>query len=278
VHLKPTTVWRKIIKTCKRIPNSNHVTEVICEIFSGYLQIDAKYISVRGNDRKMAFIWAIDYYTHDVVWWTLASSENYEAYYWVFKRLRFLGYQLKCLICDDHKSIQDACTFVFPNVHIQLCLTHYKRNIQKLLDLRNNSGDRRFFKSIKLLFASAGSKIFHYRGKQMVRSYGTNPIYLKILAEIDRKYERLTTYLRFSKCPSTTNLIEGYNRHLADRIKSISGFKRYDTAALWLNSYVMWRRTTELKSCKGKFKHLNGKLTLGETAGRNAPEIYFLRD
>lgn len=80
----------------------------------------------------------------------------------------------------------------------------------------------------------------------MVRSYGTNPIYLKILAEIDRKYERLTTYLRFSKCPSTTNLIEGYNRHLADRIKSISGFKRYDTAALWLNSYVIWRRTCNL--------------------------------
>lgn len=43
------TVYRLVMRALKKIPNSNHVTEVVCDKFSGYLQADAKYISVRGG-------------------------------------------------------------------------------------------------------------------------------------------------------------------------------------------------------------------------------------
>jgi hypothetical protein len=40
----------------------------------------------------------------------------------------------------------------------------------------------------------------------------------------------------------------------------------------------MLRRTTPFKYCKGKFKKLNGKMSLALTAKVDAPEIYFIND
>lgn len=238
--------------------------------------VDAKYVVVRPHKRKIAFIWAIDYYTHDIVWSNLVLSENYEAYYWMFKGLKKAGYKPKALICDDHQAIQEAFKSVFPRSLIQVCITHYKRNIQKQLNLREQR-DSRFMEDIKKLFNSRSSKQFHSKGKVMVREYSDNAVYQRILVDINQRYERLCKYFEYAKCPSTTNLIEGYNKHLSVRIKGLDGFKSYSTAEVWLNAYVMWRRTTPLKCCKGKFKHLNGKITLGETADWSHSKIYSLR-
>jgi transposase-like protein len=216
----------------KRVPNSNHVTEVLCNKFSGYLLVDAKYVSVRGNDKKLAFIWTLDYYTHDVIWYMLASSENTQAYYAMFTRLKKIGYQLNCLICDDHATAQNVVKLIYPKAKIQLCLTHYKRNIQKMLELRRNDCDRAFFKDILRLFMSKDEKEFNGIGKWMIQTYGIERKYRQILMNIDQNTEVLTTYLKFKNCPSTTNLIECYNKHLSGRLKTIDGFKSYETAEL----------------------------------------------
>lgn len=262
----------------KRVPNTNHVTEIICKFFSGYLQVDAKYVSVRPHERKMAFIWAIDYYTHDIVWWTLAREENWESYYFLFKGLKGAGYQLRTLTCDDHKAIRQACYSVYGGgSNIQLCLTHYKRNIQKKLDIRHDQRDRLFMDSIKNLFTSPNGRIFHGRGKSMLRSYSDEKRYVSILSEIDLNLELLTTYQRYAKCPGTNNLIEGFNKHLAIRVRGLDGFKSYTSASLWLNSYVSWRRSTPFQNCRGRFKRLNGVTSLSQTAGWDVPEIYMFR-
>lgn len=188
------------------------------------------------------------------------------------------GYQLRTLTCDDHKAIRQACFSVYgSDSNIQLCLTHYKRNIQKRLDIRLNQRDRRFMASIKNLFASPNGKVFHGRGKTMLRSYSDDSRYLAILSEIELNLDLLTTYHEFIKCPETNNLIEGFNKHLAIRVRGLDGFKSYETASLWLNAYVSWRRTTPFSTCKGKFKHLNGSTSLSHTAGWEVPEIYMLR-
>lgn len=262
----------------KRVPNSNHITEVLCDKFSGVLLADAKYISVKGYDKKIAFMWLLDYHTHDILFWTLAKNETYEAYYWMFKRVKRSGYQIKYLICDEHTAIIQAARFVFRNIPIQICLTHYKRNIQKLLDLRTNNEDIKFFRDIKALFASRNLKKFHIQGKRLLCRYNKFPLHRKILIDIDNKSDLLLTHYHYLGCPNTTNLIECFNKHLSSRLKSLDGFKSYENACLWLNTYVMLRRTTPFKCCKDKFKELNGKISLSLTAKYDIPKIYFIRD
>lgn len=266
------TIFRAIKRAMLKVPNSNHVTEVVCDKFSGYLQVDAKYVSVRG--KKMAFIWAIDYYTHDIVWNILVPSENTEAYLSLFKRLRSANYHLKALICDDHPAIIPTALSIFRKAKVQICTTHYKRNIRKKLDLRNNTRDKEFWNSIKLLFAAKNFKHWGYLGRGMIDEYGGETKYIGILGDIQRKSYYLTTYITHTKCPSTTNLIEGYNKHLSTRLRKIDGFKTYPSAELWLNAYVWMRRTTPLQCCKGKFKNLNRHTTLSLTARDDLEKIY----
>ena len=277
-NISKSKLQRLILNLMRCTPNSNHVTEVLCDKFSGILLVDAKYISVKAYEKKIAFMWAIDYKTHDIVWWTLAKSETFEAYYWMFKGIKRSNYQIKQLVCDEHQAIISACENVFPQVPIQICLTHFKRNIQKILDIRKNVEDQAFFADIKILFNQKNLRQYHIQGKRLLTRYYQNKAYLKILLEIDKKSKYLTTHYQYLDCPSTTNLIEGFNKHLSARVRSLDGFKSYETACLWLNSYVMLRRTTPFKCCKGKFKYLNGKISLGLTAKYDAPEIYFIRD
>lgn len=195
----------------------------------------------------------------------------------MFKRLHSADYQLKTLTCDDHSSIQPPFQQVFPHKPVQLCLTHYKRGIQKKLDIRRNSEDQTFFRDIKDVFVSKTLRVFQGRAKSMLVRYSKNPLYLEILLDIHRRFEQLTTHYHYPGGPNTTNLIEGFNKHLAVRLRSMDGFKSYESAAIWLNAYVMLRRTTPFENCKGRFKGLNGTMSLAHTAGWDVPEIYMIR-
>lgn len=216
------------MKSLCAVPNSNHVTEVVCDKFSGYLQVDAKYISVRGV--KMAFIWAIDYYTHDVVWHMLAPSENSLAYLPLFKRLKSAGYELKGLTCDEHPAILGTVNLVFPNAVVQICTAHYLRNIRYKLNLKEQK-DIFFLKDLKKLFRSESMKEFSIKGRKMMERYREKH-QVEILADVVRKETYLTTHIRRKRCPATSNLIECYNKHLNARLRKIDGFKSYQNAEL----------------------------------------------
>jgi len=225
----------------------------------------------------MAFIWAIDYYTHDIVWHMLTQSENNLAYLSLFRRIKSANYQLKYVVCDEHPSILYAAITIFPKAKIQICTTHYKRNIQKQLNLRNDSTDIQFFTEIITVLNTKNLRKFNGMMKDLLLSYQQNK-YRSIFLDINNKINLLTTHLLCRKCPATTNLIEGYNKHLAGRLKTMDGFKSYETATLWLNAYVINRRLRKFTHCTGIFKHLNGTFSLQHTLKNDAPGIYLLRD
>jgi hypothetical protein len=54
----------------------------------------------------MAFIWAVDYYKHDILFSGLYPSETYLAYENCFRFLRKIGFQAKAIICDEHVAIE----------------------------------------------------------------------------------------------------------------------------------------------------------------------------
>lgn len=270
-------VGRTILNTLRRVPNSNHISELVCKYFCGVFIVDGKYVKVKGHDRKIPMIWGLDYLSHDVLVHQLVGSENYQAYLSLFRKLKAIKYPLEFLVCDDLDSIVYAAKFVYPKVKIQLCTNHYKENVRRLLKSRSHPEHEDFINELEYIFKAQNLKHFNARARYVVKHYQHNIQYMQIMADLDRNSPLITTYLKNNRCPSTTNLIELYNSHLEARLHSLKGFQSFHTAELWLNAYVMNRRLTKFTDCSKKFKNLNGKCSLAFTASYDAPKVSLLK-
>lgn len=102
-------------------------------------------MSVKGHERKMAFIWAVDYYKHDILFSGLYPSESFEAYHNCFTFLKRIGYNMKVIVSDEHQNILRAGKAVFPKARQQICHTHYLRNIRKELRTMGMNPEHRTF-------------------------------------------------------------------------------------------------------------------------------------
>jgi len=266
-----------VVSSLKCVPNSNHVTELVCKYFgSGVLLVDGKYLHVKGFEKKIPLIWSIDEYSHDPLIHLLTPSENFEAYHALFTRLRKCRYPLQVLVCDEHPAIIQAVKSVYRNVKIQLCLNHYKENIRRHLSVRTTDIHKQFMQDIEELFNSKTKSRFSYKAKRMILRYGENERYRLILLDINYKTEYLTTHYDY-KCPTTTNLIEAFNSHLEARVRSLRGFESFFSAEIWLNAYVMNRRLTRFTDCTKRYGYLNGIAPIQITAKEDGPKISLLK-
>jgi len=95
---------------------------------------------------------------------------------------------------------------------------------------------------------------------------------LAIFKKFERDKELLFTSLRHPdlRIPRTTNLQEGYHSHWESRLSSIRGFETEETAKNYLNALVLKKRFSVFTSCRGQFKHLNGKSPLEHSGGLKA--------
>lgn len=272
-----SAVGRSILTALRHVPNSNHLSEILCTKFCGILIVDGKYVSVKGHQKKIPLIWCIDYLSHDILIHQLAPSENYQAYLSLFRKVKALNYPLEFLVCDDLPVIVMAAKYFYPKVKVQICINHYKETTRRFLGSRTNVQHQPFMHEVEYMFKATNLKQFEARAKRILMNYQYNSKYMGIMVEIHHRRDQLTTYLQYSKCPSTSNLIELFNSHLEARLHSIKGFESYTTAELWLNGYVMNRRLSRFTDCSIKFKHLNGKCSLSLTAKDNTPKVSLLR-
>jgi len=51
-----------------------------CNRWSGILNVDGKYVKIRGQKKKIPFIYSIDFLTHDLPVGGLFPSESYQAF------------------------------------------------------------------------------------------------------------------------------------------------------------------------------------------------------
>ncbi|KKQ36239.1 MAG: hypothetical protein US52_C0004G0005 [candidate division WS6 bacterium GW2011_GWA2_37_6] len=270
-------IQRIIYKTLKQVPNSNHVSELVCKYFCGVLIVDGKYLHVKGHEKKIPLLWGIDYQSHDILVHQLAPSENYQAYFLFFKQLKILNYPLRTLVCDECESLIFAAQFHYPKVKVQICTNHYKEGIRRMLKSRTTPEHEHFIKQIECLFRQKTLGLYCRYARKLLREHSDNELYRKILFDLNKKHEYLIRWLIDKKVPSTSNLIELYNSHLEARVRSMKGFESFYHAELWLNAYVMNRRLSRFSDCSRKFKHLNGKCSLSFTAMENAPKISLLK-
>ena len=230
-------------------------------------------MKVKGYERKIPFLYGIDYQTHDIPICLLATSESFQWWVQFFTKLKNADYPLVTVTCDDNAAISMAAQYVFPDVLTQLCHVHFLENIRRELRVRSDDTYKAFMTDIqKNIFdlPVLGEKNLKRHIRWRSPRHHDDPKKIAMLQYIFSHAEELTNYVKAdawfkAKCPKTTNLIESYNKQLNGRLKTIQGFESFQTAERWLSAWILRRRFTPFTDCKGKFKKLNGKPSIEYT-------------
>jgi transposase-like protein len=275
-NLSPSAVYRTVIDELNRLPTNSWISAEYCLRWSQRLVVDGKYLRVKGYDKKIVFIYGIDYLTHDIPVGLLAPSENDYAFNKFFNLLKQVKYNAEFVVADDIAALKPALKRVFPRARLQLCHTHYLEGVRQLLDIRKDWRYRDFFNLIRQAFRQT------IRRRRDGQLHAAHSIYtyqdLKaelVIADIMARYDTLfanSIPYPMQHCPMTTNIIESSNSHLEARLKSIKGFQSFQSAERWLNAWMLRRRTKAFTDCEVPFKHLNGKTSLFQTLKNAADE------
>lgn len=258
--LSPMTSWRICEEELQKLPDNNKFTFNYCNRFSKVFVFDGKYFTVKGYQYGYALLWGVDYFRHDIPVFTLAPSENYQAWSKYFSYFRIINHYPQLLVCDDNTNLKLAARRAFPEVRIQTCFNHFKEAIRRNLKVRSDSTYKDFMRRIedvlreKLTDDAMNKKLF-----ALYRDYKHDPICTQVLTNIEKYKSELLGYRGVPGSPITTNIIEGLNSHLEARLFSLRSFQSIAHAQLWFNGYVLKRRFTKFTDCRGKFRSLNGK-------------------
>lgn len=258
--ISPMSAWRVCEEGLRSLPDNNKLTFRCCSKFSQILVCDGKYFNISGFKYGYALLWGVDYFRHDIPIFTLAPSENYQAWARYFSLFRIINHYPKLLVCDDNTNLKLAAYKAFPQVKIQTCFNHFKENIRRDLKVRSDTTYKTVMDRIEdVLSEKLNDDILNKRLFALYRDYKTDPLIVTILTNIEKYRKELLAYRGIPQAPLTTNLIEGLNSHLESRLFSLKSFQSVTHARLWFNGYVLKRRFTKFTDCRGKFKHLNGK-------------------
>ena len=280
--------YRRIENELETLPDNSSLSRNYCNRWSGRLVIDGKYVRVKGYQKKIPFIYGIDYLTHDIPVGLLAPSENYFAYVKLFSLLKSINYPLQLAVADENAPLEKALFLSYPRAKLQLCHNHYLENIRESLLVRTAEEFQGFFFRLRQAFraeivSQKRQALFHdiYQDYVLDQNREQEKEILKIIMiEIQRNYNKLFAYQNngndyFPHSPQTTNIVESYNSHLQGRLKSIKGFESFYSAKRFLNAWLIRRRTKTLTDCNKKFKHLNGftPLQMSLKRGLSYPQI-----
>ena len=146
------TAHTLVNQAAEELMHSNGLTKLLNpQNYCGILLIDGKYVPVketseeknpgfiprsakrRGKTKKgLVVVACIDYMTHDIPVYDVFLSENSFDMRSIFLELKVMNYPLKILICDETMGqIAEVAKEVFPEVIIQICLTHYSKTIER---------------------------------------------------------------------------------------------------------------------------------------------------
>lgn len=146
------TACKLVNQATEELIHSNELTKLLKpQNYCGILLVDGKYVPVketseeknpgfvprsakrRGKTKKgLVVVACIDYLTHDIPAYDVCLSENSFDMRKIFLELKEMNYPLKILICDETMGqIAEVAKEVFPEVIIQICLTHYSKTIER---------------------------------------------------------------------------------------------------------------------------------------------------
>lgn len=273
--LSGSQTYARVIYELNQLPKNDWLTQTLCDLARcmGILIIDGKYVAVKGFERKIPFVFGIDYLTHDIIHGELFVAEDEASFSQFFQKLYDLGYNIKIVVADDRPGIKQALHKVFPYAKLQLCHVHFLENIRTLLRVKTEERYRHFFNSLSLhVFAEGTDEEKIDKGlEHVLKNHAQHsPKLQDIIWEVKRRRDVLFNYLKVKDCPNNTNLIELFNSHLNGRLKTIKGFQSFESAERWLNAWIIRRRTKTFTDCGKKFKYLNRHCSLEFTIKKQA--------
>ncbi len=277
--MSPAKAFRHVLSEMDGLPDNTRLTLDYCNRWSGILNVDGKHVAVKGYERKIPFIYCLDFLKHDIPVGVLAPSENGEAFLKLFRLLKTIEYPLQVVICDDTAALKPALFYYFPKARVQLCHTHYLENIRQAIHFRTEDTYRHFFHSlVKHVFEDPQNEHQRTLGLRHVwDAHVKDDLLLQaIVLDVESRREELFCYQTTARCPKTNNIIESFNSHLQGRLKTIKGFQSFHSADRWLNAWMLRRRTKPFTDCEAPFSHLNGKTSLSQTTKKDGPRPPFI--
>lgn len=263
----------------EELPENTQLTQKYCNRYSGILNVDGKYVAVKDYEKKIPFIYGIDFLQHDIPVGILAPSENGDAFLKFFRLLKTVGYPLHVVISDDVSALKDAAQHWYPSVKLQLCQNHYLENVRQAVHFRTDPTYRHFFHSlVKHVFQDPQNDEERNRGLRHIwdTHVKDDGLLQTLVLDVVRRRTALFQHQTIPRCPQTNNLIESFNSHLQGRLKTIKGFQSFHSADRWLNAWMIRRRTKPFTDCEAPFTHLNGKTSLTVTMKKDYPRLPFL--
>lgn len=139
-------------QSTEELIHSNSLTVFLSpQNYCGILLVDGKYVPVkdaseeknpgfvprsakrRGKTKKgLVVVVCIDYLTHDIPVYETCLSENSFDMKNIFQKLKEINYPLKVVVCDETMGqIAQVARAIFPEAIIQICCTHYSKNIER---------------------------------------------------------------------------------------------------------------------------------------------------
>lgn len=267
-HLSPMTVWRMCEEELRKLPSNNQFTFTYCKSFSSTLVVDGKYFNViNGRDNpNWILLWSFDYFHHDIPIMGIVPSESYAAWARFFSYFRILNHYPQLLVCDDNSNIKMAAYHKFLGVKIQTCHNHFKENIRRDLKVRSDNTYREFMQRLEVVLGhKLNDEDMNRKLFALYQDFRDDPIAVSVLSNIHKHRLELLAYRGIPQAPLTSNIIEGMNSHIEQRLKSICSFQSVSYAKLWFNGYILKRRCTPFTDCRGKFKYMNGKTGISRT-------------
>jgi transposase-like protein len=202
-----------------------------------FLIVDAKYIKINPEDkRKRPCLFCIgirEDLRYEVVYFKIVSSENeinYTNFFFDLKDKGLEGKNLKMLICDGKRCIENAFLFVYPNKDIQICSIHYAREALRYIE------NKKLLPSIRKqtynLYKSKTKQEFLDRLNRVKKEYQSRePKFFKILLKnIDRTLTFYNYPFKFHSLIKSTNLLERFIRDIEQLTRYWAGFRDIQSA------------------------------------------------
>jgi transposase-like protein len=197
-----------------------------------FLIVDAKYIKINPpNKRKKPCLFCIgikEDLSYEILYFKIVSSENeinYTNFFFDLKDKGLEGNNLRMLICDGKRAIENAFLFVYPNKDIQICSVHYVR--EALRYIKNKKLLPSIRKQAYNLYKSKTKDEFLNKLNTLKKEYQSKESkFFKILLKtIDKTLTFYNYPDRFHSLIKSTNLIERFLRDIEQLTRYWAQFK-----------------------------------------------------
>ncbi|MFM7017110.1 transposase [Flavobacterium sp.] len=221
-----------------------------------HLLIDGSYFT-----NKLCLIL---YYDHDIRYVQLYRETNQEKYREIkedLENLKELGVEVYSVTCDGHKAILKAVRKAFPDVYLQRCLVHVKRQVKNYLSQHPKLPQSRALLQIaaqitaiktheqrnewlKLFydFYTANESFINAQSKQETtgRYWYTHKNLHAACSLLMAALPNMFCYLDDAEIPYTTNRLESYFSHLKEKLTLHRGL-RFEAKKNFIKWYLHFK-------------------------------------